>query len=83
MADVRVAARSRPGPSRPRRIALVHAQARHFYGSERVMLDALEALRDSGRDVQILQRMHQAADHPVSITFPEGNYLKGLICHVP
>lgn len=36
---------------------------------------------DSGRNVQILQRLHHTADHPVSITFPEGNYLKGLICH--
>jgi 23S rRNA (cytosine1962-C5)-methyltransferase len=37
---------------------------------------------DAGRDVQILARLHQAGDHPVALTFPEGEYLKGLICQV-
>ena len=37
---------------------------------------------DAGRDLQILERLHQAPDHPVAITFPEGEYLKGLICRV-
>lgn len=40
------------------------------------------AATDAGRDVQILARLHQAGDHPVALTFPEGEYLKGLICHV-
>jgi 23S rRNA (cytosine1962-C5)-methyltransferase len=35
---------------------------------------------DVGRDLQILEWRHQDADHPVAITFPEGEYLKGLIC---
>jgi len=38
------------------------------------------AALDARRDVQIVQRLHQAADHPVSLNFPEGEYLKGLIC---
>ncbi|MBN1317645.1 MAG: class I SAM-dependent rRNA methyltransferase [Anaerolineales bacterium] len=37
---------------------------------------------DSGRDVQIVGRMSQGADHPVLITFPESEYLKGFICRV-
>lgn len=37
---------------------------------------------DAGREVQILAWLHQDADHPVAITFPEGEYLKGLICRV-
>jgi 23S rRNA (cytosine1962-C5)-methyltransferase len=37
---------------------------------------------DVGRDVQILEWCHQDVDHPVAITFPEGEYLKGLICRV-
>lgn len=37
---------------------------------------------DAGRDVQILERLAQAADHPVLLTFPESAYLKGLICRV-
>ena len=40
------------------------------------------AALDAGRDLQILERLHQAPDHPVAITFPEGAYLKGLICRV-
>ncbi len=37
---------------------------------------------DARRDVQILERLAQAPDHPVLLTFPEGEYLKGLICRV-
>lgn len=37
---------------------------------------------DAGREVQILEWRYQPSDHPVSITFPEGAYLKGLICRV-
>jgi 23S rRNA (cytosine1962-C5)-methyltransferase len=38
------------------------------------------AALDAGRDAQILGYLHQGADHPVALTFPEGAYLKGLIC---
>jgi 23S rRNA (cytosine1962-C5)-methyltransferase len=34
------------------------------------------------RDVQILERRGQSADHPVAATCPESNYLKCLICRV-
>lgn len=37
---------------------------------------------DARRDVQVLERLTQAPDHPVLLTFPESEYLKGLICHV-
>lgn len=37
---------------------------------------------DARRDVQILERLTQDVDHPVLLTFPESEYLKGLICHV-
>lgn len=37
---------------------------------------------DAQRDVQILERLTQAPDHPILLTFPEGAYLKGLICRV-
>ncbi len=37
---------------------------------------------DAKRDVQILEWLHQASDHPMALNFPEGNYLKGLICKV-
>jgi 23S rRNA (cytosine1962-C5)-methyltransferase len=40
------------------------------------------AALDAHRDVQIVERLTQAPDHPVLLTFPEGEYLKGLICRV-
>lgn len=36
---------------------------------------------DAGVEAQIVERLWQAADHPVSLHFPEGAYLKGLICY--
>jgi 23S rRNA (cytosine1962-C5)-methyltransferase len=40
------------------------------------------AALDSGRDVQIIKRLGQPMDHPVRLTFPEGSYLKGLVCRM-
>lgn len=40
------------------------------------------AALDAGRDAQVIGYLHQGADHPVALTFPEGAYLKGLICRV-
>ncbi|MFM2032924.1 MAG: hypothetical protein RLZZ297_1689 [Chloroflexota bacterium] len=37
---------------------------------------------DAHRDVQIIERHTQAPDHPVLLSFPEGEYLKGLVCRV-
>ena len=42
---------------------------------------ALDAL-GPGRPPQILAWLRQASDHPVALTFPEAEYLKGLICQV-
>jgi 23S rRNA (cytosine1962-C5)-methyltransferase len=41
-----------------------------------------DAALDAGRDVQILEHLEQASDHAVALNFPEGAYLKGLICRV-
>jgi 23S rRNA (cytosine1962-C5)-methyltransferase len=38
------------------------------------------AALDAGREVQILEKLSQAPDHPVLLSFPESEYLKGLIC---
>ena len=38
-----------------------------------------EAARDAARDFKIVSRTFAGADHPVSLNFPEGLYLKGLI----
>jgi 23S rRNA (cytosine1962-C5)-methyltransferase len=39
-----------------------------------------DAALDAGRTVKIIGYLSQAADHPVALNFPEGRYLKGLIC---
>ncbi len=41
-----------------------------------------DAALDAGRDAQIVRRLNQAADHPTALNFPEGHYLKGLLCRV-
>lgn len=38
------------------------------------------AALDAGVDAQIVEHLSQAADHPVALHFPEGTYLKGLVC---
>jgi len=40
------------------------------------------AALDAGREVQIIKQFHQPEDHPVRISFPEGEYLKGLLLRV-
>ena len=41
-----------------------------------------EAAIDARRDVQIVTKLLQAPDHPILLSFPESEYLKGLICRV-
>jgi 23S rRNA (cytosine1962-C5)-methyltransferase len=40
------------------------------------------AALDAGAEVQIVEHLSQAADHPVALNFPEAAYLKGLVCWV-
>jgi len=40
------------------------------------------ALVDAHREASILRRLTAPPDHPVALTFPEGFYLKGLVCQV-
>ncbi len=37
---------------------------------------------DARRDVQVIGRLAQGSDHPVLLSFPESEYLKGLLCRV-
>jgi 23S rRNA (cytosine1962-C5)-methyltransferase len=39
------------------------------------------AALDAAVDAQIIEHLSQSADHPVLLHFPEGAYLKGLICY--
>ena len=37
---------------------------------------------NSGRNIRILEQLHQPADHPINAFHPEGEYLKGLVIQV-
>jgi 23S rRNA (cytosine1962-C5)-methyltransferase len=38
------------------------------------------AALDAGVEAQIVETLTQGSDHPISLHFPEGAYLKGLVC---
>lgn len=40
------------------------------------------AALDAGVEARIEDWLHAAPDHPVALNFPEGEYLKGLLCRV-
>jgi len=41
-----------------------------------------DAALDANRPARIIRHLNQAEDHPTSLAFPEGTYLKGLLCQV-
>ncbi len=41
-----------------------------------------DAALDAEREAGILRFLSQSPDHPVALNFPEGRYLKGLVCAV-
>lgn len=38
------------------------------------------AALDAGADARIVHRLAASPDHPIALPFPEGEYLKGLVC---
>ncbi|WP_129716818.1 class I SAM-dependent rRNA methyltransferase [Pedobacter sp. SYP-B3415] len=40
------------------------------------------AALDAGKEVQVIRQFTQPEDHPVRLSFPEGEYLKGLLVRV-
>lgn len=49
---------------------------------EMFRLAVFSAAAKSGRKVRILHQLSQPADHPIDISHPEGEYLKGLVLEV-
>ena len=49
---------------------------------EMFRLAVCSAAAQSGRKVRILHQLTQPADHPIDISHPEGEYLKGLVLYV-
>ena len=41
------------------------------------------AALDAKRDLRVIGRLHQPSDHPVPLSFPEAEYLKGLVLQAP
>jgi 23S rRNA (cytosine1962-C5)-methyltransferase len=41
-----------------------------------------DAALDAKRNAYFVERLQQAADHPISSNYPEGYYLKGLVCQI-
>jgi 23S rRNA (cytosine1962-C5)-methyltransferase len=41
-----------------------------------------DAAVDAGREACVLEYLSQGPDHPVALNFPEGMYLKGMVCRV-
>jgi 23S rRNA (cytosine1962-C5)-methyltransferase len=41
-----------------------------------------DAATDAGREACVLEYLSQGPDHPVALNFPEGLYLKGMVCRV-
>lgn len=41
-----------------------------------------DAALDAGKECHFVERLQQAADHPIASNYPEGYYLKGLVCQV-
>jgi 23S rRNA (cytosine1962-C5)-methyltransferase len=39
-----------------------------------------DAAVDAGRQASVLEYLSQGPDHPVALNFPEGLYLKGMVC---
>jgi 23S rRNA (cytosine1962-C5)-methyltransferase len=37
---------------------------------------------EAEREVQIVEKLSQASDHPILVTLPESEYLKGFVCRV-
>lgn len=40
------------------------------------------AALDAGKEIQIIRQFSQPEDHPIRLSFPEGEYLKGLLLRV-
>lgn len=49
-------------------------------GAELFQRIVASAALDAGVEAQIVGHLSQAEDHPVALHFPEGAYLKGLVC---
>jgi 23S rRNA (cytosine1962-C5)-methyltransferase len=62
--------------------ALVTFSCSGLIGADLFQKIVFGASVDAERDVQIVERLSQGPDHPVLLSFPESQYLTGLVCRV-
>jgi 23S rRNA (cytosine1962-C5)-methyltransferase len=61
---------------------LITSSCSYHMPSQRFEEVLLNAARDAGRIVQVLERRSQSRDHPERLGFPESRYLKCYILRV-
>lgn len=54
----------------------------HFFSEEDMLFTLRRASVQAGVELDILGSIRQANDHPLSVYFPEGLYLKSFVCRV-
>ncbi len=61
---------------------LLTCSCSHYFDWDLFQKVIFAAAVEAGREVQILQRLGQAIDHPISVFHPEGEYLKAFLLRV-
>lgn len=61
---------------------LISSSCSHHLSMDGLQKLLLQSARHLDRDLQLLERGHQGADHPVHPAIPETEYLKTLFCRV-
>jgi 23S rRNA (cytosine1962-C5)-methyltransferase len=61
---------------------LITCSCSYHVGEELFLEMLLEAARDAGRQVQIVEKRTQSRDHPILLTVPETYYLKCVVLRV-
>jgi 23S rRNA (cytosine1962-C5)-methyltransferase len=65
-----------------RRGLLLTFSCSHYMNWDLFQKIVFSAALDSGKNIQLLGRMGHPWDHPVHLSHPEGEYLRGLMCRV-
>jgi 23S rRNA (cytosine1962-C5)-methyltransferase len=61
---------------------LVSFSCSGIVSAESLKVTLFWAATDANRPVQIIEKLGQPSDHPILLSFPESEYLKGFICRV-
>jgi 23S rRNA (cytosine1962-C5)-methyltransferase len=62
--------------------ALLFFSCSQAFGRDLLLETLSSAARDVKKTCRIVTEIHQPPDHPVSLNFPESDYLKGFLMEV-